>query len=107
MVFQVATPALLRDRAIGRGRIEFIRRARTAERATQLKTIATGRVTVSTPEVTVLDLIESPSLGGGMSNVATIVAGAEFVILEPRRDRSGERNARWHLVVNSELEPDL
>jgi len=73
MVFQVATPALLRDRSIGSWRVQFARRAATAERETVRKTVPTGRVTVSTPEVTVLDLVESPRLGAGLSNVATVI----------------------------------
>lgn len=62
MVFQVATPALLRDRSIGSWRVQFARRAAAPERATVCKTVPTGRITVSTPEVTVLDLVESPRL---------------------------------------------
>lgn len=73
MVFQVATPAVLRDRSIGRGRIRFIRRVDAGRRATLRKTVPTGRVTVSTPEVTVFDLVDSPRLGGGLSNIATVI----------------------------------
>ena len=73
MVFQVATPALLRDRSIGYWRVQFARRAASPERATVRRTVPTGRITVSTPEVTVLDLVESPRLGAGLSNVATVI----------------------------------
>ena len=73
MVFQVATTALLRDRRIGSWRLQFARRAATAQRETIRKIVPTGRVDVSTPEVTVLDLVESPRLGAGLSNVATVI----------------------------------
>ena len=73
MVFQVATPALLRDRRIGHSRVQFVRRSETASRSTERRIVPTGRVDVSTPEVTVLDLVEAPRLGAGLSNVATII----------------------------------
>lgn len=73
MVNQIATPALLRNRYIGRSRVQFIRRAQTAQSATQRHLVPTGRINVSTPEVTVLDLVESPLLGAGISNVATVI----------------------------------
>ena len=73
MVLQVVTPALLRDRVIGRNRIEFIRRSATRDRPTTARNVPTGRVAVSTPEVTVLDLVGSPGQGGGLGNVATVI----------------------------------
>ncbi len=73
MVFQVVTPARLRKRRIGRGRIQFIQRAAAVERPRWQHSVPTGRIWVSTPEVTVLDLVESPQDGAGLSNVATIV----------------------------------
>ncbi len=73
MVFQVATPALLRHRNIGRSRVQFVRRSQAVHRATQRQLVPTGRINVSTPEVTVLDLVEDPSLGAGISNVATVI----------------------------------
>lgn len=75
MALQVATPALLRDRQIGRNRIEFVRRAATARRATRLHNVATGRVRVASPAVVVLDLVESPRHGAGLDNVATVIGG--------------------------------
>lgn len=73
MVLQLATPALLRDRRIGSNRIEFIRRSSVASRPTVIRPVPTGRVTVATPEVTVLDLVEAPAVGGGLGNVATVI----------------------------------
>lgn len=73
MVFQVATPALLQNRRIGQSRLQFARRSETAGRSTERRIVPTGRVNVSTPEVTVLDLVEAPRLGAGLSNVATVI----------------------------------
>jgi predicted transcriptional regulator of viral defense system len=73
MVLQVATPALLRDRTIGGSRLQFIRRSTTADRPTVLRNVPTGRVTVSSAETTVLDLVEAPDLGAGLGNVATVI----------------------------------
>lgn len=73
MVLQVATPALLRDRRVGEGRLEFIRRSATAARPTKVHNVPTGRVRVAAPEVVVLDLVETPEAGGGLGNVATVM----------------------------------
>lgn len=73
MVLQVVTPALLRDRRVGSNRIEFIRRSLAGSRPTVQRNVPTGRITVATPEVTVLDLVEAPSSGAGLGNVATVI----------------------------------
>lgn len=73
MVLQVVTPARLRSRRIGANRISFVRRSAAAQREMQLANTPTGRVRVSTPATTVLDLAGSPRLGGGVSNIATVV----------------------------------
>lgn len=73
MVLQVVTPALLRDRRIGSNRLEFIRRSSASRRPTVQRNVPTGRITVATPEVTVFDLVEAPSSGAGLGNVATVI----------------------------------
>ncbi len=73
MVFQVVTPAKLRERRIGRSRIQFLQREGTAGMPVRQHNVPTGRIWVSTPEVTVFDLIEAPQDSGGLSNVATII----------------------------------
>ena len=73
MVLQVVTNARLRNRRVGRSRIQFVRRRATGDRLTQRRNVPTGRVTVSTPETTVLDLVEAPTVGAGLSNVATVI----------------------------------
>jgi predicted transcriptional regulator of viral defense system len=80
MVFQVVTPALLRDRRIGASRVQFIRRAATADRPVLEHKVETGRVTVATPETTVLDIIEAPDLAAGLGNVGNVVG--ELVLEE-------------------------
>ena len=78
MVFQVVTPARLREKRIGRGRLQFIHRTAAAERPRLQHNVPTGRIWVATPEVTVFDLTESPYVGAGLSNVATIIG--DFLI---------------------------
>jgi predicted transcriptional regulator of viral defense system len=73
-VFQVMTPARLRDRGFGRVRMAFITSARVPDRPVVEKNTATGTMRVSTTEVTVLDLVELPQHGGGLSNVATVLS---------------------------------
>jgi predicted transcriptional regulator of viral defense system len=160
MVFQVATPAVLRDRQIGAGQMRFIRRSAAPRRSVVDHLVPTGRIKVSTPAVTLLDLVESPSHGAGLSNVANVIAQfvedeivdpavlateaihyptavaqragfltesmadlvgtsldlreleqliqrAESVPLAPHRSDDGDRNNRWGVVVNSDIEPDL
>ncbi len=72
-VFQVMTPARLRDRDFGRVRIRFITGASMAGRSVDLVNTPTGTTRVSSVETTVLDLIAHPLLSGGLSNVATII----------------------------------
>ncbi|MDE0195036.1 MAG: hypothetical protein OXP08_05750 [bacterium] len=78
MVFQVVTPARLRERRIGRGRFQFIQRATAGQRPRLQHNVPTGRIWVSTPEVTAFDLVGSPHEGAGLSNVATIIG--DFLI---------------------------
>jgi len=73
MVLQVATSAKLRERKVGRGRIRFIERSAAADRPRMSHNVPTGRIWVSTPEVTVLDLVEVPQEGAGLSNIATVI----------------------------------
>lgn len=72
-VFQVMTPARLRDRSFGRVRLSFITSAGVPSRPFATKNTPTGTMRVSTPEVTVFDLVEVPRRSGGLSNVATIL----------------------------------
>ena len=77
----MVTPAKLRERKVGRARLQFIQRSATAERPRQQHNVPTGRIWVAIPEVTVFDLVESPEEGGGLSNVATVIGA----LLEEQR----------------------
>jgi len=71
-VFQVVTTARLRDRSFGRVRVAFVTISAMAGRPTMTRNTPTGTMTVSTPEVTLLDLVSMPQRSGGLSNVATV-----------------------------------
>ncbi len=70
--FQVAVDSYCRDRMIGGVPLRFVRSARVGRVPVRRRQYGRGaRVTVSSPEVTVLDLVERPQLGGGLDHVAT------------------------------------
>lgn len=73
-VFQVVTTARLANRSFGRVRLSFITSSCTADRPIVEVNTPTGTIKVSTPEVTVLDLVADPTHGGGLSNIATVIA---------------------------------
>ena len=72
-VFQVMTPARLRDRSFGRVRLSFIGSSEVPNRPVVTKNTPTGTMRLSTIEGTVLDLVSVPLRSGGLSNVATIL----------------------------------
>lgn len=72
-IFQVMTPAQLRDRSFGRVRLSFVISSDTSSRPVVVKNTPTGTMRLSTPEVTALDLVLMPRRSGGLSNVATIL----------------------------------
>lgn len=72
-VFQVMTPARLRDRSFGRVRVSFVTSIAVASRPTAERNTPTGTMRVSTPEVTALDLVSLPRRSGGLSNAATVL----------------------------------
>jgi predicted transcriptional regulator of viral defense system len=76
MEFQVVTNKRLPQLRIGRSNIAFYYRkdfdpiaAGIAERKTD-----TGHMKVSSPELTSLDLLRYPHAGGGLDNIATVIA---------------------------------
>lgn len=78
MVDQVVTPALLRNRRIGRSRLQFIRRSATAQRSVQLHDLPTGRVTIATVETTILDIVEAPGHAAWLGNVGNVLGELSF-----------------------------
>lgn len=75
-VFQVVTNARLRNRTVGRSRIEFVHAGAVASRPTVVAIVPTGRITVASMAVTLLDLVSHPERAGGLGNVATIATNA-------------------------------
>lgn len=71
-VSQIVTDARLRRRCFGRVCLEFVTDRHVAERPIVTRNTPTGTMRVSTPEVTVLDLVTHPRHSGGLSNIATI-----------------------------------
>jgi len=68
--FQVAVDKRIKDRDLGR----VCYRSKAADVPVVLKNSAAGVVRVSTAVATALDLAHYPKDGGGLSNVATVVA---------------------------------
>ena len=70
---QVVTDRQVRDRRIGRQRLVFIRSARTSAAPTKALKTPMGTVRISTPEMTMLDLVAYPRRAGGWSNIASLL----------------------------------
>ena len=84
--FQVAVDAYCRDRTIGGAHLRFVRSSRVGSVPVRRQPYGHGaQVTVSTPEATVLDLVERPQLGGGLDYVATTLGDMQaFGLLDAR-----------------------
>jgi predicted transcriptional regulator of viral defense system len=72
-VAQVAASHLVRNREVGRVRLQFHTRTNAGTFPTTSHLAKSGPVQVSTPEVTALDLAADLIVGGGLDNVATVV----------------------------------
>ena len=73
-VFQVMTDHQITDRDFGRVKVRFYQNACTATTPVVLRNTGTGQARVATPAVTAFDLAARPDDGGGLSNVATVIA---------------------------------
>jgi predicted transcriptional regulator of viral defense system len=73
-VFQVLTTVPMRPVRAARIGISFYAGKRTEVTPAIEVNTPTGTMRVSTPEVTVLDLVRRPAAGGYLSNVATVIA---------------------------------
>lgn len=73
-VFQIVTPQQVKPRDIERVRLRFYRSTFFEAGERMSVTVPTGEMQISTKETTVVDLIATPRLGGGLDNVATIIA---------------------------------
>lgn len=105
-VFQVMVDARLPDRDYGRVKLGFHQAKDLARRPTQLVNTATGQVRVSTPEVTLFDLVSDPRAGAGWGNVATVAGdlladdkldGQRLAAATPTYPVSTLRRAGWLL----------
>jgi predicted transcriptional regulator of viral defense system len=100
-VFQVMADGRVLDRAIERLRLRFYVSEHTADTPTDMVTVHTGSIPVSSREATVLDLVREPRASGGISNVATILAeigeldGSALATLAARHGRTLARRTGW------------
>lgn len=100
-VFQVMADGRVLDRAIERVRLRFYVSEHTADTSTDMVTVHTGSIPVSSREATVRDLVREPRAGGGISNVATILAeigeldGSALATLAARHGRTLARRTGW------------
>lgn len=77
--FQVVVNKKLADRDIGRMHLRFIRNQAIATANREAAQSQTGTFQLATKETTLVDLAWRPRLGGGISNVATILRDLEKV----------------------------
>jgi predicted transcriptional regulator of viral defense system len=71
--FQVVVDRKLKDRDIGRIRLRFVRNQKLETASWHIAESRTGTFLLATKETTLVDLAWRPRLGGGISNVATIL----------------------------------
>jgi predicted transcriptional regulator of viral defense system len=108
--FRVVTTGPLKDRDIERVRLRFTTTEHVTDMPTEQRTVNTGYMTVATSETTVVDLAWRPSLGGGISNVATVLKEIGELDTEllariaPLRNRPTVRRLGWLI---ERLRPDL
>lgn len=75
MVTQVMVNKARRPVQVGRNRLVFQERARSAEMPTQWHETPNGRFKVSTPELTAVELVSHQQLVGGVSRVFQVLQG--------------------------------
>jgi predicted transcriptional regulator of viral defense system len=80
---QVIVDRQIRQKIAGRQRIEFILSTRASQAPVVEVTTPTGGLRVSTPEMTMLDLVAYPSRAAGWSNIASLLP--ELARLSSRR----------------------
>ena len=111
-VFQVMANARVLDRTLGRVRLRFYSSGHIADTPTETIVVHTGSIPVSSREATVVDLVRLPRAGGGIDNVATILAeigeldGSTLATLAARYGRAATRRTGW-MVERYGSCPDL
>jgi predicted transcriptional regulator of viral defense system len=103
-VFQSVVDRHVEDRDIERVRLRFYRSALVSRIPVDRTNTYTGTMPVSTREATVVDLVERPNKGGGLSNVATILReigdldADELARLSALHPRAHARRLGWLLA---------
>jgi predicted transcriptional regulator of viral defense system len=158
-LFQVMVAERVRARSLGRVKLRFYRsgvlKDMIERQGVERRPTHTGEYSVSSPELTAIDLVEYQREAGGLNNVATVLSELEdlhgdvlgrlaegrpqsvirrvgwfldrygranqldsvaaLVVpdrehptpLEPDGSSTGPFHARWNLLENAEIEPDL
>jgi predicted transcriptional regulator of viral defense system len=100
-VFQAMADGRVLDRTFERVRIAFYSSEHVADTPTEIVTVHTGSIPISSREATVVDLVREPRASGGVSNVATILAeigeldGSALATLAARHGRTLARRTGW------------
>ncbi len=81
-VFQVMIEKQIKPLELGQVKIEFIYKKSIKNLPTMTKTVNTGYLTLSTPEVTAMDLLLYPERCGGINHIATVLAELSEIISE-------------------------
>lgn len=71
--FQVVTDMARRSMRVGRARIRFLGKRRHEQTIVTTVSTVTGKMRVSTPEATAIDLLRYARPAGGLGNVATVL----------------------------------
>lgn len=101
--FQVAVDRSVKDRDLKRVRLRFVKNGFIAEMAREEVPSHTGMFWIATPETTAIDIAWRPRLGGGVSNLATIlrelkpIDGEKLGRLATVRGRGVARRLGWLL----------
>jgi predicted transcriptional regulator of viral defense system len=72
-VFQVAASRTIRNRNVGRSKMQFYHRSHIGSVPVTYKETRSGSVIVATPVTTLLDIASDLQISGGINNVANIV----------------------------------
>lgn len=108
--FQVVVDRKLGDKDIGRVRLRFVRNQAIAEAKWEEAKSHTGVFHLATKETTLVDLAWRPRLGGGVSNVATVLRDLgeideqELARVASTRGRGTARRLGWLI---QQYRPDL
>ncbi|CAN5780353.1 hypothetical protein BH23GEM6_BH23GEM6_00270 [soil metagenome] len=101
-VFQVVTDRRVKDRVVGKLRMQFHTTSEFDARSVQKRTGPTGSLVVATPETCALDLAERPDLGGGVNVLLEVLGGLaldadRLVEAAQSRSRATVRRCGWIL----------